>query len=404
MIPRHAPPFGVRELLGLAARTDPVSVEALESACVEILGVRDAVLLPSARAGILWTLKAVLEPFGVVVGPAYICDVVHDAMILSGAPMQFVDTAPDDYLMDISRLPTARSPQVLIVSDIYGLCGDTETLKAYRRGLATPCIWDMAMSIPRRADLLRLQATDVAVVSFGLAKCLYSGWGGVLLSNNLEVTGHIRRLRDAAAVKETSSLRLRHGLSLFGRTLAHSRGLYACGRVVADWRAPRLRRARKKAAAQPSVAAGNAAPSREWTELMTSLNRKVALCNLRNASEHLALRTMQAERYFDGLEPLGVVRGVSRTSLPQSHFPIRVAARAREPLRRKLCERGIDTGTLFPLSDILRREDYPQAARTADEVIVLPMGDGIRLDEVDMVVAHVAKALASLSARALPPD
>ena len=97
---------------------------------------------------------------------------------------------------------------------------------------------------------------------------------------------------------------------------------------------------------------------------MTPLNRKLALHNLRNASEHLALRRRQAERYYDGLKPLGIVHGISRDSLPQSHFPVRVPAGMRDKVRQYLYERGIDTGMLFPLVDTSFRTDVPKLRKS----------------------------------------
>ena len=52
------------------------------------LGVREVILLPSVRAGIHMAVLAGIRPGAVVIGPAYTCDTVHQALALSGAHTQ----------------------------------------------------------------------------------------------------------------------------------------------------------------------------------------------------------------------------------------------------------------------------------------------------------------------------
>jgi dTDP-4-amino-4,6-dideoxygalactose transaminase len=196
MIPRHGPRFGLGRLISIALFHSAVTSDELESACAEMLGVRNALLLPSARAGILLALKAVVEPSTAVVGPAYVCGVVHEAMILSGATLRFADATPGGFLMDAANLPAAQTPCVQIFSDIYGLPCDREAVKA--EGGVAPLLrlWDMAMSVPQADAFSHMQSNDAALLSFGLGKCLYAGWGGALLSNDSDWMGRVRDLRD----------------------------------------------------------------------------------------------------------------------------------------------------------------------------------------------------------------
>lgn len=361
---------------------------------MEMLGVRAAVLLPSARMGILLTLKVVVKPSMIVVGPAYVCDVVHDAMLLSGAALRFTDTSPGGFLMDTSNLPVMpRTPYALILSDIYGIPCNRET-SATGGGLPAVRIWDMAMSIPQPEVLSRMSSNEVALMSFGLGKCLYSGWGGVLLSNNSHLAGCIRQLRDDWISEETSTVRVRHALSLLSRTAVHKRCLYGSSRAVANWWNARGKNASHQMGAMPSPNAHviKSLPP-EWTEPMTPLNRKIALDNLQLAPVSCALRQRQAEEYYRRLGPLGVVRGVSEEALPQSHFPICIAPIARNRVRQYLRQRGVDTATLFPFPKMLRRAEYPHTARASNEVVLLPLGGQIGLSEVVAVAECVKDVL-----------
>ena len=118
---------------------------------------------------------------------------------------------------------------------------------------------------------------------------------------------------------------------------------------------------------------------------MTALNRKLALHNLRNSRGNADHRRSQAEIYSISLVKSGIVRGPDSKDLPQSHFPIRLPSSLRNSMCDYLRARGIDTSKLFPLPEGLSRALYPHAAEAADEVLTLPMGPTITLEEVRMV-------------------
>ena len=315
-------------------------------------------------------------------------------MELSGLPVRFIDSGPCGYLMNSDDLRKAtEGPSAVVLCEIYGLrycthgADDSDSRPPITR------IWDMAMCVPQPDDFRRLESNDVAVVSFGLGKCLYAGWGGLLVTQNAELAARVRGLRDQLITKETRAIRAARGLEVFVRTVAYNRFLYGFGRMLADWR---NRRAWNSQALESAAAPGiqvEAKLSREWIEPMTALNRKLAMANLAHAAEKRALRRRQAAEYCRCLEPLGVIRGFDRESLPESHFPIRVAANARSGLRRYLARRGIDTGTYFSFPRGLPRATYPGAAQASDEVILLPLGGCICEDEVPMVAKHVMEGL-----------
>ena len=93
------------------------------------------------------------------------------------------------------------------------------------------------------------------------------------------------------------------------------------------------------------------------------------------------------------------LRGVDAHVLPQSHFPIRVEAAHREGLIKYLRSHGTDVGLDFPFPAGLDRRDFPCAEKTSEEVLTLPMGDRIVLDEVRMISKYVLDALSELRDR-----
>jgi dTDP-4-amino-4,6-dideoxygalactose transaminase len=69
-------------------------------------------------------------------------------------------------------------------------------------------------------------------------------------------------------------------------------------------------------------------------------------------------------------------------------------------VRNQLCDylrgRGIDTSTAFPFPAGLSRGGYPHAAEAADEVVTLPLGPTMTLDEVQMISRCVKDGLRTL--------
>ncbi len=188
----------------------------------------------------------------------------------------------------------------------------------------------------------------------------------------------------------------RHGLNVFARTAAHTRLVYGLGRSLADWRNRRLWNSQHSQARKSTAAPGvevDARLSPEWTEPMTALERKLVKANLADMAETKSLRRRQAAEYYRWLEPLGVIRGFDGESLPESHFPIRVPATARNDLRQYLAGHGIDTATYFPFPRGLTPAQYPHAAQAADEVILLPLGGCIHVNEVESVARHVTEGV-----------
>jgi hypothetical protein len=318
-------------------------------------------------------------------------------MLRSNLKVRFVDSDNDRYLMSGESLEKAIGERTAaILCEVYGLRYSASVVDGDSSGRQNARIWDMAMCIPRAEDFLRLAPRDVAVVSFGLGKCLYAGWGGLLVTRNSALAARVRGLRDELASNVTIATRFRHGVEVIARTAAHNRLLYGLCRAVAD--------RRYRASAPPAEATPptpfcpiQAELSRDWTEPMTPLNRRVAFANVRDAAKSEVLARRKSEVYLDCLEAAGVTQGIDRRSLPQSHFPIRVAARIRNKLRQYLARRGIDTATYFPFPKELQRSEFPLAAQAADEVVLLPLGPCIREGEVTTVARHVGEGLKELA-------
>jgi len=408
MIPRHNLPFGVGKILSSLVSTTPaISSTDLEKTFADTLGVPTVVLLPSVRAGIHMAIQAKNEPNATVVGPAYTCDAVHDALTLSGACTRLVDLAPDSFLMPPEGIADATEPGcALVLSEVYGIPYEQEMLQdGYRKGPRVR-ILDMAMSMPTPERMQRLEARDVALFSFAWGKPMYAGWGGIACFQDSELAGRVREIRDRWSTPGSLRLRLRRSCSLLLRVamnerhlygVSHERHFYRLYKAASSLWSHQGRTSPTSAPVLPfATHRGKKALPLEWTLPTTDLNRRLALHNLRTSGQNAELRRRQAEIYSKYLVASGIVRGPQSNALPQSHFPIRLPSSVRDKMCDYLRGCGIDTSTLFPFPIGLSRDCYPKAAEAADEVVTLPLGPTVGLHEVQMVSRCVKEGLRTL--------
>jgi dTDP-4-amino-4,6-dideoxygalactose transaminase len=408
MIPRHSLPFGVGKILSSLVSPPPaMSSTDLEKAYADTLGVPAVILLPSVRAGIHMAIQATNGPNTTVVGPAYTCDVVYDALALGRACTRLIDLAPNSFLMSPEGITAATEPGcALVLSEVYGIPYDQEVLRdGYGKGPRVR-ILDMAMSIPAPERMQHLEARDVALFSFGWGKPMYAGWGGVACFRDTELAGRVREIRDRWSISESLGLGLRRSCLTLLRVamnqrhlygVSHERHLYRLYKTASSFRnqwgrTPTTRRPALQFA--PGQETNELPP--EWTRPTTELNRKLALHNLRTSGQNAELRCRQAEIYSKCLVESGIMCGPQSNALPQSHFPVRVSSSLRDKMCDYLRGCGIDTSTLFPFPIGLSRDCYPNAAEAADEVVTLPLGPTVGLHEVQMVSRRVKEGLRTL--------
>ncbi|MFZ1936631.1 MAG: DegT/DnrJ/EryC1/StrS family aminotransferase [Thermoguttaceae bacterium] len=385
-----------------------LGVADVERAYAAAFGVHAAVLLPSNRAGILLVLTASTGPKTLVTGPAYTCNTVHHAMRLSGARLQFLDTAPNQFLMGVDDLlAAAEGDSCQILSEIYGIPYDDKTLRA---GIESRTrIWDMAHGIPDPARLQRMHSGEVAIVSFGMGKCMAAGRGGIAFFNDKQLAENVRKLRDASVTSESNVQCLRDGATILAKVIGRRRAVYRCVHTAVT----ALRRAARKRA-EPRCASVGSEPSSictpgpsqldsepEWTLPMSAINRKFAMCGLRRMKNSANVRRRNAEVYYECLKDLAVVRGVVPPAWPQSNFPIRIPAAFRRQMQHYLRRRGVDTGMIFPFfaGPGLDRERFPNAAAVGGEILTLPLGEEVSSEEVKWISQCVVDGLRDLQVK-----
>ncbi|MGA2660673.1 MAG: DegT/DnrJ/EryC1/StrS family aminotransferase [Verrucomicrobiota bacterium] len=413
MIPLHRPGFGLGTVLACSlSNTESRSLRRLEEAYTEASGGAWAVWLPSARAGIGWALRASLAGPAKVIGPAFSCAVVHEAVVRSGGELRLLEPGADSFLMEPQAISGLESGHhALVLSEAYGHTYDLAELE--RNAASTPAvrIVDMAMSVPCPALFQRLRSYDFGVISFGNGKSMYAGWGGIGFARERALAEAVRRLRDLAPAQGHSKLLLQRAFGIGLRTAAHYPWVYGLtwrlwyrGRPLLRRAGRRLRPNRSPAPTPPPGAAQiprawsddrTCAP--EWHLPSTHLDRGLALWNLHQAHGFHTARLALARRYHEDLQGVeGILRpGPCSTAL--SHYTVRLDAAIRNTVKQRLWQEGVYTISLWTFPEHLERERFPNTFRLSSEVINLPLSPWMSTDHVDQVCERLSRAVRACS-------
>lgn len=385
MIPRHRPPQSVRTTLTALARglLRRPTADAIESRYARLWNVDHVIWIPSARFGITHAVRLCPQPIETVATSAFNCGAVFHAVAETGRLTQYVDTAPHSFLMSTSGSPVPRS--AVILSEMFGQSFSREDHDRPFLQQATQRVFDMAMSVPHAARFDELRDHDVAVVSFGLGKSLYAGWGGLAVTHSAALAQRLRQQRDTAVVRSGLWANLRHDARVLARVMAHQPAVYGPLRKRRSTTDPAT-----TFADQPFSAA-----TAEWHRGVSPLHGMLALDNADRAAVWSEQRRRLTADYREALAEVIPDGLPTATTAACSHFCLRVPAAVRSRLRQHLWDHGVDAATLFPVPrDLCPPHRFPHATTASREVLNLPLS-------TQLTDAHTQRVVNSLSSSPL---
>lgn len=382
MIPRHRPPFGLPNLAAAAIPGFGLhKAEQLEHAYAATLDAPHAVWLPSARYGIFQAINIGLGLQDKIYCPAFTCHVVHQAVRQTARPMTLVDCNAHDPLMQTSGL-RHQNEYGVVLSGVFGIRYHNPSGDSFLRG-ARLRIFDMAMCIPTPQDIQRLLDSDVALISFGLGKSLYAGWGGMAFTKDRHMAESLRNCRNQDIRTDSLTAALRKTASVWLRTAAHSRPLYKFFRRAVSSRTE-VATDSDRHVSLPAVP--EKLHTSEFRQSPTSFHLNLAAANLKRSNTFEQDRICYSNIYRNELTPhtLNASRkDAALLTLPpecndaMSHFSVRVGGHLRDELRTFLWQNGIDTATLFPFPAAADSAVFPNAFRLTQEILGLPLSNGL---------------------------
>jgi dTDP-4-amino-4,6-dideoxygalactose transaminase len=401
MIPPHRPAFGLGAVIAAALGPSAPDLRRWEAVHAKACGVEEAIWLPSGRAGICWALQAAVKPDTRVIGPAFTCTVVHEAMVRAGGEPVFIDAEPDSFHMDMSALNAARSAEhALVLSEPYGHSYELGTLDDPACVRPSIRIVDSAMAVPTAALFRRLRGNDFAVVSFGGGKNSFAGWGAVGLTRDAALAAKVRRLRDRSVMRINGRLALQRGLSIALRTAAQRPAIFSATRKLWYWG-----RALRSQPASPTPAAATAtagfpsswkdaqARGPEWYLPATRTDLQLALRNLTSNEANEATRLKLAARYRENLLGRRGIQLPPASAFALSHYTILVPDGRRDAVKAQLLQRGVYAVNLWAFDGALDPARYPRAYKLSSEVLNLPLSQWMSIGDVDKICEQLAACL-----------
>jgi len=177
------------------------AVQRLEDAIAALVGTKHAVAMPLARVGIYFAVKALIKPGQkVILSPYTIADVVNMVICAGGNPV-FADIERETCNIDpaeVERLIDEDTGAVM-ATHFYGLACDIERIAAICKSRGVPLIEDAAQAFGVRVNGRHVGTFGHAgIYSFGMYKNVNSFFGGMIVTDNLDVRNRI--------VKEISAL------------------------------------------------------------------------------------------------------------------------------------------------------------------------------------------------------
>ena len=212
---------GVLGVLKTGQLVQGEKVLSLERAMASFIGVKHAVAVSSGTAALHLALLALgIGEGSEVILPSFVCPALLNAVHYVRATPVLVDIDPDTYNISVSHIEKALSHRTaaIIVPHMFGLSADTDAILSFN----IPVVEDCAQSV---GATLKGKYTGslgtLSIFSFYATKMLCAGEGGAILSNDDDLIGHARDLRDYDE-KETYALRYNYKLTDIHAALAES--------------------------------------------------------------------------------------------------------------------------------------------------------------------------------------
>jgi perosamine synthetase len=169
------------QLLGTGA------VAALEDRLRRVFGMRYALCVSSATAGLMVTALALGLRGAEFLAPPIAHAAAFGAWMVFGNRPRFADIDPETLTLDpgaVARRASRRTKAILAV-DFHGVPADTTGLRQVADRLGLPYVADAAQSLGATvAGRPASSAADVLVTSFTAGKTIFAGEGGAVLTND----------------------------------------------------------------------------------------------------------------------------------------------------------------------------------------------------------------------------
>ena len=398
MIPRLRPYWNRKEILAMFGPHRGAIVR-FEQAFAHEFESGYAVAYPYGRSALWAFLKALRINDSEVILPAYTCSVVAHAVVLSGNIPRFVDITLNDYNMDLDLVDQALNERThaVVATHLFGYPLNVVKLKeivnrAERRyGHKIWVIQDCAHSFGARWEGNSVcKAGDVALFGLGISKTITSIFGGMLTTNDVELSERLRIWRDANFRMPGKNKTWKRRLYLSASYLAFHNMAYGLVYWLQE-ATPLLQSFTDAYHLDDKI---HFPP--DFSDQMTAVEAQVGLVQLGKYEEIIREREGNARYYHEQLKDVSVWKLPAQIEgATYSHYVIRVPD--RKAVLKTFVRYGIQLGQLIeycvPYLSAYRRFkedlDFPNSLLASQQTINLPMQAGLVPEHREFVVECV---------------
>lgn len=175
-------------------------IERFEEALAQYLGMKHAILLGSARAGLYLTLKVLGVGKGdEIILPSYTCSIVPGIIVVLKAKPVFIDSDPETFNMNPKLIESRISSRTkaIILTHIEGHSADWSSIMKIARKYNLKIIEDCAQAVGAKYKGKKVGSLgEISYLSFATGKQVKTMGGGVALTNNDYLAREIKKLRE----------------------------------------------------------------------------------------------------------------------------------------------------------------------------------------------------------------
>lgn len=328
-------------------------VVQFEDAFADYIGAQGAVGVASGTGALHLALLACgVGPGDEVITTAHTFFATAEAISQTGARPVFVDIDPKTYNLDPALVENAVSERTkaIVPVHLYGQPADMASLMAIAQRHNLWVIEDAAQAHGAEFRGQRVGAIGhLGCFSFYPGKNLGAyGDGGIVVGNDLDLLGKVRRLRNHGRISKYEHLEVGWGERL---DALHAAVLGVKLQYIEEW--TELRRAH----------------ARSYTELLADAGvvTPFVAADVRHVFHLYVIRVARRDEVLAYLREKGIGAGI--------HYPI--------PLHQQPAYRGTDIGHV----------SLPVTEQVAQEVLSLPMYPELREDQIAYIVEAVQEAI-----------
>ena len=398
----HLPPSGWRSALTGAlsgSLWEGDAVSRLEWAFADFIGTREAVTVPSGRAGLRFIYEALeLEEGSEIVFSAFAYPVVPHLAKSLGYDVKFADCELETLGMDPDDLERVISDRtsVVLVTHLYGVPARIREIREIADAHGAAVIEDCAHCYGASVGGRKAGAFGrFGYFSFETSKPINTMGGGMVTTDDPELAARLREIAARESTKGLGWLAKRLSTTTFEAIVTHplafNLGVY-----------PALRLLQGKDESDDRFASGYHADEITMQGRMgryTNYQAKLGLRQTESAVRSLEKRVANAERLMEPLADRVRFQRATDPDVESNYMLVTALFPEMETVARELLKRGVDSKHHYmrDCSHLLDGDEaFPRAARAESEILHLPAYPELSERQIDHVSAAVAEVLETL--------